>query len=392
MGRVNKKKMASEAVENEKGIGEEADSSTENAGNLSTTKENNEDRSESDVDKAKEENDSEEPENANDSDYEVLSKKASAANAAKKSKKRKSSERKRNTSEVDQDDDDEGKVEENNDEDEDQLNGSGSRSKKSRKTSQKSPKKSGKKSSPKKKKSKKNASDSEDEEFFDVDDEDHKNDDKDGEADADKNDDAEQAKDGSGSEEEEYEVADIVGKKVENGVTFYLIRWKGYTKSDDTWEPEDTLSCPEMIEKYNKKPRGKGGKGKPAVKKSRGSKKTSSDEEDGDPDAEYEVDKIIDYAEEKGERVFRIRWKGFGAKHDTWEPESNLNCKELIEKFMERMKSQENVSFKELREEPKKTKRLVNETELRTALHNPIGRKSKRNTMKKRVYYGDSDD
>lgn len=48
------------------------------------------------------------------------------------------------------------------------------------------------------------------------------------------------------------------------------------------------------------------------------------------------------------------------------------------------MKSQENVSFKELREEPKKTKRLVNETAPRTNINNPIGRKSKRSVTKKR--------
>ena len=87
---------------------------------------------------------------------------------------------------------------------------------------------------------------------------------------------------------------------------------------------------------------------------------------------------------EKKGRVFRIRWKGFGPKNDTWEPEENLNCDDIIQKFLAKMKSQENVSFKELREEPKKTKRLVNETAPRTNIHNPIGRKSKRAITKKR--------
>lgn len=56
-------------------------------------------------------------------------------------------------------------------------------------------------------------------------------------------------------EEEEYEVKDIVGHKTERGVSYFLIRWKGYTKADDTWEPEDTLSCPDIIERYKKKVR-----------------------------------------------------------------------------------------------------------------------------------------
>uniref|UniRef100_A0A034VKJ4 Chromobox protein-like protein 3 n=1 Tax=Bactrocera dorsalis TaxID=27457 RepID=A0A034VKJ4_BACDO len=193
-----------------------------------------------------------------------------------------------------------------------------------------------------------------------------------------------------GGDEEVYEVKDIVGHKVEHGVTYYLIRWKGYTKDDDTWEPEDTLSCPDIIERYqNKQSANKTNKKSGvAAKKGRPTKSESS----VDPNKEWEVDKIIDYAEEKNQRIFRIRWKGFGPKADTWEPEANLSCDEIIDKFMKRMKSQENVSFKELREEPKKTKRLVNETSPRTNYHNPIGRKSKRAVSKKRVYYGDSDE
>lgn len=119
-------------------------------------------------------------------------------------------------------------------------------------------------------------------------------------------------------------------------------------------------------------------KGRPPAA-DKGNKNTKQDAEE-----EWEVDKIIDYAEEKKGRVFRIRWKGFGPKHDTWEPEANLHCSDIIEKFMSRMKAEENMNFKELREEPKKTKRLVNETAPRTNIHNPIGRKSKRGGNKKR--------
>ncbi|XP_061398584.1 M-phase phosphoprotein 8-like [Musca vetustissima] len=188
-----------------------------------------------------------------------------------------------------------------------------------------------------------------------------------------------------GGEEEEYEVKDIVGHKTERGVSYFLIRWKGYTKADDTWEAEDSLNCPDIIEKYKKKQAAATSPKKGATPASKKGKK------DDDEEQEWEVEKIIDYAEEKKGRVFRIRWKGFGPKHDTWEPEANLNCKDIIDKFMKRMKSEENVSFKELREEPKKTKRLVNETAPRTNIHNPIGRKSKRGGNKQRVYYGEDD-
>jgi hypothetical protein len=38
-----------------------------------------------------------------------------------------------------------------------------------------------------------------------------------------------------------------------------------------------------------------------------------------------------------GKREFLIRWKGFGAKDDTWEPEAHLSCTDLIEKLMSKV-------------------------------------------------------
>lgn len=30
----------------------------------------------------------------------------------------------------------------------------------------------------------------------------------------------------------------------------YLIKWKGYEECENTWEPEDNLNCPHILEKY----------------------------------------------------------------------------------------------------------------------------------------------
>lgn len=32
-----------------------------------------------------------------------------------------------------------------------------------------------------------------------------------------------------------------------------MIRWKNHDESQDTWEPEEILSCPEIIERYLEK-------------------------------------------------------------------------------------------------------------------------------------------
>ncbi|KAL6794326.1 hypothetical protein J3E68DRAFT_406474 [Trichoderma sp. SZMC 28012] len=51
---------------------------------------------------------------------------------------------------------------------------------------------------------------------------------------------------------------------------------------------------------------------------------------------EWEVEKIVDsrIEEETLEHYFRVKWKGFSDKDNTWEPKKNLaNCKGLVEAY-----------------------------------------------------------
>ncbi|XP_052856951.1 M-phase phosphoprotein 8 isoform X2 [Drosophila gunungcola] len=186
----------------------------------------------------------------------------------------------------------------------------------------------------------------------------------------------------------EYEVEAIMGHKIMRGASYFLVRWKGYNKDSDTWEPEIDLNCDDLIAQFlskdikteaksKAKPQkvvkkamsGAGGRGRP--------KKAATP---ADPEKQWVVERIVDFADD----LYRIRWKGFGAKDDTWEPESNLSCEGLIEKFKRDLVTQKNVDTKELRESPKKTKRLVNEYYPRTNIHNRIERSSKRTAAKNR--------
>lgn len=169
-----------------------------------------------------------------------------------------------------------------------------------------------------------------------------------------------------------FQVEQVLDEKIIRGVRHYLIRWKGYEPESDTWEPESTLNCPELITEYKAKQKKKG-KAKLDKKKEKG--KEGNDEQTWDENDDFEVrnsrkrayskwfwqvDRILDvYFKRNGQREFLVSWKGYPNSQNSWEPEENMDCKDLIKRFMDKVERAKETEQRELRVKRTHTDRLT---------------------------------
>jgi hypothetical protein len=80
----------------------------------------------------------------------------------------------------------------------------------------------------------------------------------------------------------------------------------------------------------------------PASEGSGGRQSIIANDSQGTVEPEYEVEKIVGRRRVHGSRSeFRVRWKGFHAAEDTWEPIEHLtSCRSLVQKYIERSNAQ----------------------------------------------------
>lgn len=73
------------------------------------------------------------------------------------------------------------------------------------------------------------------------------------------------------ADEPVFSVEQILDKKTTDGKVYYYLKWFGYDDSENTWEPEENLDCPQLIEDFERSFNSKA-----SVKKQPPEKKVSS--------------------------------------------------------------------------------------------------------------------
>lgn len=116
-------------------------------------------------------------------------------------------------------------------------------------------------------------------------------------------------------EEEEYIVECIRDRRVKNNKVEYLLKWKNYSESENTWEPVENLDCPDLIaefeaERKRKRDKKEGGdkKRKVAAGEAEKRKKKTDDDEPKGFDRGLEAEKIIGATDASGELMFLLKW------------------------------------------------------------------------------------
>jgi len=112
----------------------------------------------------------------------------------------------------------------------------------------------------------------------------------------------------------EYEVEKICDIKFQDGREMFLVKWKGYGMKDNTWESGKNLgNAADAIDTFNSR-------------------------------HVYEVETLTKSKMIGGKRHYRVRWRGWPARFDTWEPRASLvkGAKLEVSRFEKMQKKRKN--------------------------------------------------
>ncbi|KAK0151310.1 Chromobox 1 [Merluccius polli] len=143
-------------------------------------------------------------------------------------------------------------------------------------------------------------------------------------------------------EEEEYVVEKVLNRRVVKGRVEYLLKWKGFSDDDNTWEPDDNLDCPDLIAEFLQSQKSahegkrKAAGGADADGDDGKSKKKKEDTEKLRGFARsLDPERIIGATDSTGELMFLMKWKNSDEADLVPAKEANVKCPQVVISFYE---------------------------------------------------------
>lgn len=129
-------------------------------------------------------------------------------------------------------------------------------------------------------------------------------------------------------DEEEFAVEKILDKRNgRKGKVEYLLKWRGFDDEDNTWEPEENLDCPELMQDFEER-----------IKKIKLEAVNVSQDKDEDDrpkgfDRDLEPEMIIGVTDASGELMFLMKWKDNNEADLVYAREANVRCPQTVINF-----------------------------------------------------------
>lgn len=141
--------------------------------------------------------------------------------------------------------------------------------------------------------------------------------------------------------EEEYTVESVKDMRIRNGKKEFLLKWRNYPDSENTWEPEANLDCPDLIGEFEDKLKKKKEEKRRRQTEEEGSakkKKKVAEEEDNKPrgfDRGLQPERIIGATDSSGELMFLMKWKDSDEADLVPARQANIRCPQIVIAFYE---------------------------------------------------------
>ncbi|KAK7919395.1 hypothetical protein WMY93_010679 [Mugilogobius chulae] len=138
-------------------------------------------------------------------------------------------------------------------------------------------------------------------------------------------------------EEEEYVVEKVLNRRVVKGRVEYLLKWKGFSNEDNTWEPEDNLDCPDLIAEFlqSQKTAQDGKRKADGDDDSKSKKKKDETEKLRGFARGLDPERIIGATDSTGELMFLMKWKNSDEADLVPAKEANVKCPQIVISFYE---------------------------------------------------------